>query len=134
MKIYGIRDGLLTPSETELVYFARKFLSKIGENCALQIVYDRTLFPEYRDIAYTDGETIFMSDKIFDLSRENMIALLAHEIAHIYFMQRGIEHSEDEADEMAELLFGSKIYYDEFDIQTIDPRNTKPFRPEYLPQ
>jgi predicted SprT family Zn-dependent metalloprotease len=45
--------------------------------------------------------------------------ILMHEMAHAILMQMGDhEHSEREADETAEEVFGKRISYDREDVQT----------------
>ena len=98
----------------------------------VEISDDRRLFPQKRNIAFCDGETIVFSDKMFDLPIENQLAVIAHEIAHCNLIQKGIEHTEREADAHAEDIFHFKISYDEDDIQTVAP-GQRP-RPNYLPK
>ena len=61
--------------------------------------------------------------------------ILRHELAHAVLLHGGdIEHTERDADEVAEALFGSPIFYDEDDVQTTDPSapGARRPRPEYL--
>jgi hypothetical protein len=61
--------------------------------------------------------------------------LLRHELAHAVLLHGGdLEHTERDADEVAEALFGSPLYYDEDDVQTTDPSalGARRPRPEYL--
>ena len=59
--------------------------------------------------------------------------LLRHELAHAVLLHTGdLEHTERDADDVAEALFSSPLYYDEEDVQTTDPsapgaRRPRPF-------
>ena len=97
----------------------------------ITIEYDRSLFPKKRDLAFTDGETIYFSDKIFDLPVESHIALIAHELAHVDLFDQ--THSERDADDHVRDLFSMHIYYDIDDIQTVRPTQTNR-RPSHLPK
>lgn len=61
--------------------------------------------------------------------------LLCHELAHAVLLHTGdLEHTERDADDVAEALFGSPLFYDEEDVQTTDqsaPGARRP-RPAYL--
>lgn len=105
---------------------------RYGLRLNTQISRDRSLFPKRRDMAYCDGKNIVFSDKMLLLPIENQIAVIAHEIAHCNLIQRGIEHSERDADRHAEDIFAIKISYDHNDIQTTG-QGTRP-RPRYLPR
>ena len=94
---------------------------RYGLGLHTEISYDRTQFPNRRDMAYCDGQTIVFSDKMFSLPIENQIAIIAHEIAHCNLIQKNIEHSERDADRHAEDIFAIKISYDNNDIQTTSP-------------
>lgn len=63
--------------------------------------------------------------------------VLCHELAHVALLAAGrIEHSEREADAMAETLFWPhRIYYDADDVQTVDlSRMASRYRPDHLPK
>jgi len=94
-------------------------------------------FPQYRDLAYTymyDDENIIIvyAPKILKLSKDNIIAVLRHEIAHAILIDNGEEHTEQETDDLAEELWGDRISYDHNDIQTL--KNGKYPRPQHLPK
>ena len=96
-------------------------------------------FPEYRDHAYTfqseDGDLyVVVSDKLIHSQRDRIQAIMRHELAHAWFLNEGNEHhSERDTDNLAEELWGDRLYYDDDDIQTLNPDGTYP-RPSYLPQ
>jgi len=94
---------------------------------------DRTpgRFPNKRDFAYTDGQCIYFSPKIKESSAFRIQGLVRHEIAHVLFMQEGTAHDEIDADNLALVVFGEPIYYDESDVQTTLPGISP--RPEHLP-
>ena len=90
-------------------------------------------YPRKRDFAKTDGHTIFLSPKILFCKKDRLEGLLRHELAHVLYMQHGnFDHTELETDNLAEIVFGSPIYYDKDDVQTIS-LGKRP-RPYYLPQ
>ena len=96
-------------------------------------------FPKYRDHAYTfqnedDDLYIVISDKLIHSSRDRIQAIMRHELAHAWFLNDGNEHhSERDTDQLAEDLWGDRLYYDEDDIQTLNSDGTHP-RPSYLPR
>ena len=71
-----------------------------------------------------------------DLADDSRVdGILRHELAHAVLLHGGdTEHTERDADEVAESLFGSPIFYDEDDVQTTDPSapGARRPRPEYL--
>ena len=96
-------------------------------------------FPEERSLAYTYFESndrpmkVVVAAKIIDVPDDRIDALLRHELGHALLLQAGaIDHSEREADQVAETLWGDPIFYDERDIQSLCC-GTRP-RPEYLHQ
>ena len=99
--------------------------------CEFRIDDTPNKFPKARDFAYTDGECIYFSPKIRVASLPRIKGLVRHEIAHVLFMQEGTAHSETDADDLAFIVFGSPIYYDQSDIQTV-LAGTSP-RPARLP-
>lgn len=99
--------------------------------CEFQIDARSGAFPKPRDFAYTDGFTVYFSPKIRTASENRVRGLVRHEICHVLFMQEGTAHSETDADSLALVVFGSPIYYDRQDIQTV-ARGTSP-RPRHLP-
>lgn len=114
-----------------LIHRAESYLG-YGLCLDIHIMDDRSLFPKKRDMAFTNGSQIVFSDKMFSLPIENQIALIAHEIAHCNLIQKGIDHSERDADRHAEEIFAFKISYDDDDIQTTGHGNRP--RPNYLPK
>jgi hypothetical protein len=51
---------------------------------------------------------------------ERQVGVLAHELAHVHLLLRDVEHTEHEADDVAEGLFGYRVYYDDDNVQTTD--------------
>ena len=113
-----------------LLFLANK---KLGLDLELNISVapNDSDFPEKRDLAYTDGKNIVVSQKLLNLPMENQIAVLAHEIAHCIYMHYNIGHTESQTDHLVERVFGFTVYYDENEVQTT--RNTGMFRPNHLP-
>ena len=103
-----------------------------GLGLDVEISYDRSSFPKKRDMAYCNGLTIVLSDKLALLPIENQIAVIAHEIAHCDLIQSDIEHTERDADKHAEDIFAIKISYDHNNVQTTSI-GKRP-RPIYLPK
>lgn len=98
---------------------------------SLIVDYERP-YPKPRDYAQTDGSVIFVSPKMLSAEEHRVEGLLRHEFAHVVFIQSGNwNHSEREADMLAEELFGAKILYDSDDIQSISEGRAP--RPNYLP-
>lgn len=98
---------------------------------SLVVDYERS-YPKPRDYAQTDGSVIYVSPKMLLAEQHRVEGLLRHEFAHVVFIQSGNwNHSEREADLLAEELFGAKILYDSDDIQSISHGRAP--RPNYLP-
>lgn len=88
---------------------------------------------EKRAYAACDGENIYVAHKIYDADYNRYAALLMHELAHAVLSQAGEEdHSEQDADDLAEELFGHRISYDKDDVQTLG-KGRYP-RPDWLEQ
>jgi hypothetical protein len=106
---------------------------QLGYTVHVEIVLDVDgSYPKARDFAKTTGDVIYFSPKILRAPPARIEGLLRHELAHVVFMQAGnLDHTEREADALAEELFGDNIYYDAEDVQTILP-GRRP-RPHYLP-
>lgn len=86
---------------------------------------------EARAYAACSGAAVYVASKIYDTEYNRYAAILMHELAHAVLMQSGDEdHSEQDADDVAEELFGHRISYDKDDVQTLG-RGRHP-RPEYL--
>ena len=78
---------------------------------------------------------IAVAGKLDSADDSRVEGLLRHELAHAVLLHGGdLEHTERDADEVAEALFGSPLYYDEDDVQTTDPSapDAKRPRPAYL--
>lgn len=78
---------------------------------------------------------IAIAGKLNDADDSRVEGILRHELAHAVLLHGGdTEHTERDADEVAEALFGSPIFYDEDDVQTTDPSapGARRPRPEYL--
>jgi len=125
----GRKPFWLTVCEGELEKAERFFKRRIF--CEFRIDDTPNTFPKARDFAYTDGDCVYFSPKIRTASLPRIKGLVRHEICHVLFMQEGTAHNETDADDLALIVFGSPIYYDESDIQTV-LAGTSP-RPEYLP-
>lgn len=94
-------------------------------------------FPENRDFAYTIIEeeppfAIVVSPRLLIQPIARSMAVMRHEIAHCLLGEDDPEHSEQEADDLVEVLFGHKIFYDSEKVQTLLPE-TYP-RPKELHQ
>lgn len=78
---------------------------------------------------------IAIAAKMNDADDSRVEGLLRHELAHAVLLHGGdMEHTERDADEVAEELFGSPLFYDDEDVQTTDqsaPGARRP-RPAYL--
>jgi len=90
-------------------------------------------YPRPRDFAKTSGDVIYFSPKILSADVLRLRGLLYHEIAHALLMREGdYDHSEAYADQVAEFLFNTQIFYDSEGVQTL-AGGTRP-RPLHLPQ
>ena len=92
-------------------------------------------FPARRDFAMCGlvepgTAEIIVAPKIEREPDDVIHALLRHELAHAILLYAGhADHSEKQADALAEQLWGDPISYDERDVQTIGPgRRTRPAR------
>lgn len=96
-------------------------------------------FPAKRDYAYCqqagpEHYRIVFSPKILKDGMNRFKGLLYHEFGHAMANTLGFEdHSERDADDLAAEVFGSPIYYDDLDIQTVR-KTSKSIRPPYLHQ
>jgi hypothetical protein len=76
---------------------------------------------------------IVVAPKFLDAPRHRQEALIAHELGHATLMLLNrMQHTERDADTVAEALFGVRISYDAEDVQTTG-RGTRP-RPNHLPK
>lgn len=96
---------------------------------------DASEFPKKRNMAYCRMErskvTIHVAPKMARAPMGQIEGVLRHEFGHAVFMLGGRpDHTERQADALAEDLFGAPIYYDRDLIQTIDG-GTRP-RPAFL--
>lgn len=94
-------------------------------------------FPTARSRAYCEFEggrlTIAVSPTLFRDNDARIQGVLRHEFGHaVYFFEGFEDHSERQADELAEVLFGDPIYYDSELVQTLNPRNAVRPRPRSL--
>jgi hypothetical protein len=75
-----------------------------------------------RGQAASTADTVYIAAKLLAAHRDRQFGVLMHELAHVSFLQRGIEeHTEREADVLAESFWNTPINYDEEDVQTIGP-------------
>jgi hypothetical protein len=96
-------------------------------------------FSKKRDQAFTilprskGTHIIVVAPKLVDSDDSRIQAVMRHEIAHALFHHdENFNHSEQDADDLAESIWGDRIYYDDDDVQTLD--FGKYPRPEYLHQ
>lgn len=97
------------------------------------------MFPQARDRAYTvypprDGVyEVVLSPRMRDEPDDRALGVILHELGHVAcFVNAHPRHSEREADQEAEALFGVEIRYDDRDlVQTLDARGIRP-RPREL--
>jgi hypothetical protein len=78
---------------------------------------------------------IAVAGKLNDADDSRVEGLLRHELAHAVLLHTGdLEHTERDADDVAEALFSSPLFYDEEDVQTTDPSapGARRPRPAYL--
>jgi hypothetical protein len=92
-------------------------------------------FPRKRNYAYCaddpSGPVIVLAPKGKRASAERVLGVLAHEWGHALAFLAGMpEHSERDADTLAEQVFGVQIAYDNDDVQTVGA-GTRP-RPSRL--
>ena len=77
--------------------------------------------------------TVEVAPKLEDRAFKSICGVLAHELGHAYLLQAGAtEHSERDADDAAELLFGHVIRYDADEVQTWGSGQSP--RPAHLPR
>ena len=99
-------------------------------------------FPEHRAHAYCErgalgtgrGKlTIVYAPKLAESKQRRILGVLAHEFGHAQLLACGIEnHTERDADRVAEALFGKDIAYDGAEVQSFGP-GVRP-RPGALPR
>ena len=90
-------------------------------------------FPKDRDFAYacTDSFVITVSPRLKRQKISRIIGLIRHELGHLC-LSNYPNHSEQQADDIAEEIWGDKIYYDAESVQTIVPLNYP--RPRHIHQ
>lgn len=75
---------------------------------------------------------LVVSRRLLAASPERFAGVLAHEIGHALLFEQGrFEHTEREADAVAEKVLGVRIRYDDEDVQTVGARGARP-RPTRL--
>lgn len=88
-----------------------------------------------RDVAwcrwYRGRAHVYVLQRALDLPRENLLALLRHELGHLVDPQRHAPGSEQRADDLAAHFGGALIRYDDHGIQTVGPGRYP--RPPELP-
>lgn len=81
-------------------------------------------FPASRDFAFSEISeepfVITISPCLLIQPISRIIAVMRHEIAHCVLADSP-DHSEQDADDLVEELFGHKIYYDDELVQTVLP-------------
>ncbi len=99
----------------------------------VRLVLDqRDRYPDARSFAMSSANTVYVSPKLLGADAARIEGLLMHELAHVYMLKLGINsHTELQTDELAEVIFDKRIYYDKDDVQTTRPG--KHPRPSYLP-
>ena len=105
-----------------------------GIDLSVRLIIDYNgSYPKSRDFAKTNCECIYLSPKILTAPRHRIEGLLRHELGHVLLMTYGnYDHSEKEADGIAEACFGGKILYDAEGVQST--RYGVHPRPKHLPQ
>lgn len=80
-----------------------------------------------RDLAFAEmlpsGPCVSMVARVLDLPFQNVLGLIRHELGHIADGERDRAGREQRADDLAEYVTGQKIYYDQYDVQTVAPTN-----------
>lgn len=71
-----------------------------------------------RAMAYTDGRRVTLYLRALELPRGNVIGLLRHELGHVSLIRARLDHSERDADAVAEAVTGRPIRYDCAGVQT----------------
>jgi hypothetical protein len=94
-------------------------------------------FPQPRDYAYTtiidDNIIVVFAPKMLRATPDRIQAIMRHEMSHaLHMFQNNHDHSEQQTDDLAEQIWGDRIYYDDEDLQTLE--YGKYPRPSYLHQ
>jgi len=126
--------------------FQRLFEKRLEEALLVQPKLQITLsigeaseFPEARDYAYSawDGQraNIVFAPKIRHANTARQDALIRHELSHALLQTANIKHNEKECDNLAEDVFGDRLYYDVEDVQTLNSKakGATDTRPKHLP-
>jgi len=130
----------VTPSSSSRVHAIFDRLSKqarstVGSSFRPRLyIGNRAEFPESRNFAYcTDGLIIVVAPKMVKSANHRIEGVLGHELGHaILFYFGRLDHSERDADDMAERVFGKTILYDRDTVQSTE-HGVCP-RPSFLPQ
>lgn len=107
---------------------------KLGTSYRVYILLDLVgEYPKARDYAQCTRTSVYVSRKMTGAPASRVDGILMHELGHIALMREGIlDHSEREADIIAEYCFGQPIYYDKDGVQSSSEGVTP--RPKSLPQ
>ena len=85
----------------------------------------------YTELSDTNKIKVVVASKLFTQNRTTISAIMAHEFGHVVlFIMGKLDHTEREADAMAEKIFKNKIYYDSSGIQCYRS-GTRP-RPDWI--
>ena len=103
------------------------YLADLGSDIDVIVIEGEIIdFPESRDFAFADINDepylITVSPRLKLQKPTRIIAIMRHELGHC-LLSENPDHSEQEADDIVETLFGHRIYYDNENIQTIIPAN-----------
>jgi len=116
-----------------------------GIRVRLYLDSDQKSFKKFRQVAYAvrdrSGLRVAVSPRLESMPKSVITGVMAHELGHIVdfaVAQEGLKQSygrlpetpERRADAIAERLFGLKISYDKYDLETTGP-GTRP-RPKHL--
>jgi hypothetical protein len=72
-----------------------------------------------RAMAYTDGRRVTLYARALELPRPNLLGLVRHELGHALLLMGGRpDHTERDADRLAEAVTGRPIRYDCRGVQT----------------
>lgn len=125
------------PSRVHVIFdrLAKQARSTVGSKFRPRLyVGNSAEFPEARNFAYcTDGLIIVVAPKMVKSAPHRIEGVLAHELGHALLFYFGrFDHSERDADDMAERVFGKAILYDRDTVQSTE-HGVCP-RPAFLPQ
>lgn len=85
-----------------------------------------------RDVAWCNLQTrrVYLVERALDLSRDNLVGLIRHELGHLADPTPEAFRCEHRADRIAQKVTGRAIRYDKRAIQTVGPGGP---RPKWLP-